>query len=334
VQVKLGFARGQPWIAVSLCCAAVCLALALANESGAQAKNTNLGVALSPAHIPFQTGADIDRFFEEAGRIGGHVTWIIEWQSMPPITRIRAIQEQTRRHGLGFHLYLSPIALAGGRRTPATPSAVGEASFRARAVREAFTEQTLELAALRPDVLGLATEVNFLASNPDEFAAFVSLAGEAYSAVKRQNPHQAVTLSFQWDVMAVHAQFGLLAKFVNALDVYSFTTYPDAFGPHPALPGTEYYSAIRRILPTQRVGFAEIGWSSAFPSSADQQAKFYASIPRLFGALKADYLTLALMHDVPIFTGDLARLNFVGIRTLDDQPKPAWNAVLNLPELH
>jgi hypothetical protein len=333
--VKLGFLRGQPWIAVaSLCCATIYHALALVAGSPAQAKSTNLGVALSPAHIPFQIGADIDRFFEEAGRIGGHVTWIIEWQSMPPITQIRAVREQTRRHGLGFQLYLSPIALTGGRRTPAIPSAVGESSFRAQAVREAFTKQALELAALRPDVLGLATEVNFLAANPDEFGAFVSLAREAYSAVKRYNPDQVVTVSFQWDVVAAHTQIGLLAKFANALDVYSFTTYPDAFGPHPALPGADYYSAIRKILPTQRVGFAEIGWSSAYPSSADQQAKFYGSIPRLFGALKADYLTLALMHDVPIFTGDLARLNFVGIRTLDDQPKPAWNAVLNLPELH
>jgi hypothetical protein len=192
----------------------------------------------------------------------------------------------------------------------------------------------MELAGLRPDLLGLATEVNFLAANPDEFEAFVTLARDTYAAIKRQNPDQTVTISFQWDVMAAHAQFGLLAKFAKAVDVYSFTTYPDAFGSSPALPAPEYYLAVRKILPTERIGFAEIGWSSAVPSSEDQQAEFYGSIPRLFGGLGADFLTLALMHDVPIFTGSLARLNFVGIRTLDDKPKPAWHVVLDLPKLH
>ena len=48
----------------------------------------------------------------------------------------------------------------------------------------------MRLAALKPDVLGLATEINFLAQNPAEFASFVSLAHEAYAAVKKRYPAQ------------------------------------------------------------------------------------------------------------------------------------------------
>jgi len=307
---------------------------AIAADLSVRATDTTLGVALSPAHIPFQTGADIDRFFEQAAQIGAHVTWIIEWQSMPATFQFRAIEAMTRRHALRFYVFLSPIALTGGRRTPAVPSALGQSSFHAAVVREAFTRQALELAALRPDLLGLATEVNFLAANPDEFEAFVTLARDTYSAIKRQNPDQTVTISFQWDVMAAREQFEMLAKFAKAVDVYSFTTYPDAFGSTPVIPEPQYYSAVRKILPRERIGFAEIGWSSAAPSSEKQQAEFYASIPRLFGGLKADFLTLALMHDVRIFSGSIARLNYVGIRSLDDKPKPAWQAVLDLPGIH
>jgi hypothetical protein len=35
------------------------------------------------------------------------------------------------------------------------------------------------------------------------------------------------------------------------------------------------------------------------------------------------------MHDVKLFTGDLASLNFVGVRTWEGSPKRAWNVVKN-----
>lgn len=44
-------------------------------------------------------------------------------------------------------------------------------------------------------------------------------------------------------------------------------------------------------------------------------------------------MTLAELHDVPIFTGDQSRLNNVGIRTVDDFPKESWNLIVGLPQL-
>jgi hypothetical protein len=295
-------------------------------------KNTILGTSLSPAHIPHQSGEDIVNFFGEAAQIGSHVTWICEWETMPPLATIKVVQNLIMQHGLKFHFYLSPIALTGGRRAPAIPASVGGTSFKDPKVRQAYKDEVLTLAAFAPDYLGLATEANFLAQNPDEFAAFVSLARETYDAVKQKYPAQIVTVSFQWDVMVRHQQFDVLKQFADSLDVYSFTSYPDAFGLPFKIPD-DYYSSVRKILPDARLGFSEIGWSSAAPSSEDQQAEFYQKIPRLMNDTRSEYVTLALLHDVEVFTSELARLNAVGIRRVDDTPKKSWEVVVAMPEL-
>jgi hypothetical protein len=301
----------------------------------ASAKNTIIGVALSPAHFPHFSDRDIDQFFDQAAQIGSHVIWIVEWESLPPTSYFNAVQEKARSHGLKFQLWLSPIALMGGRKNPAVPKSIGGNSFGDAKVRLAYIEKVLELASLKPDYLGLATEVNFLAQNPPEFASFVSLAHEAYDAIKKKYPAQTVTTSFQWEVMTAQHQFAMLPQFAGSLDVYSFTSYPDAFGdPSKVKVPPDYYSSVRKYLPTQRVGFSEIGWSSAAPSNEDQQAGFFARMPELTAGARLEFVTLALLHDVSLFTGDLERLNHVGIRTIDDAPKKSWDAIAKLPELH
>lgn len=295
-------------------------------------KDTFLGTSLLPAHVPFFKDSDLRQFFVEAGQIGSHVTWIIEWVSVPLFPAIKAVREMTARNGLRFHLQLSPIALLGGRKSPAIPARVGGMSFSDSAVREAFIDQALTFASLEPDYLGLATEVNFLAQNPPEFDAYAALAREAYAAIKRKNRSQTITISFQWDLMLHRKNFDLLHRFDDALDVYSFTSYPDAFGVPASLPD-EYYSAVRKVLPNQRLGFSEIGWSSAPPSDQHRQAAFYASLPAMMRGARPEFVTLALLHDVKVFSGDLARLNDAGIRTWDDAPKPSWEVVLKMPPL-
>ncbi|HXN85687.1 MAG TPA: hypothetical protein VN867_06425 [Candidatus Binataceae bacterium] len=307
---------------------------ASAKSMSASSKNTIIGVALSPAHFPYPSDRDIDQFFGEAAQIGSHVTWIVEWESLPPTAYFKAVQEKARSHGLKFQLWLSPIALMGGRKNPAIPKSIGGDSFGDANVRRAYIEEVLELASLKPDYLGLATEVNFLAQNPPEFVSFVSLAHEAYGAIKKKYPAQIVTLSFQWEVMTAQHQFAMLPQFAGSLDVYSFTSYPDAFGdPAKVKVAPDYYSSVRKILPTQRIGFSEIGWSSAAPSNEDQQAAFFARMPELTAGARLEFVTLALLHDVSLFSADLERLNHVGIRTIDDSPKKSWDAILNLPEL-
>jgi hypothetical protein len=318
----------------SMLAAALGASALLACPRGMAAKNTNLGTSLTPAHVPHQTDRDMDRFFDEAAQIGSNVTWIVEWVSLPPFPYFQAVGERTHRMGMKFHLYLSPIALAPGRKDPAIPTSVGGASFANPKVRRAYQDEMLALASAHPDYLGLATEVNFLVQNPPEFESFLSLAHETYRAVKAKYPQQVVTISFQWDVMNAHREmFKLLDEFSDCIDVYSFTTYPDAFGDPVKNVPADYYTEIRKLLPTQRVGISEIGWSSAPPSNETQQAAFYARLPELLGGMKMEFVTLALLHDVDVFTGELERLNHVGVLHIDDRPKPAWEVILTLPPL-
>jgi hypothetical protein len=314
--------------------ATAALILSLTVPARAQAhKDTILGVALSPAHMPNFSSADLSAFFDEAATIGNHIVWICEWESMPPFGQIKAVHDMAVAEELKFHFYISPIALFGGRQNPAIPKSVGGTSFTDPKVREAYKDEVLTLASLNPDVLGLATEVNFLAQNPAEYQAFVSLVHETYQAVKKRYPDQVVTVSFQWDVMRSQRQFALLKDFAGVVDVYSFTTYPDAFGVPQKVPA-DYYLAIRQYLPTQQVGISEFGWSSAPPSSERAQAELYGRIPELMAPLRPEYVSLALLHDVALFTGEYERLNQVGIRLIDDQPKPSWMTIVNLPEMH
>ena len=313
---------------------ALCVLLARAwAKEALHPRDTLLGTALSPAHLPFPSRADFNTFFDEAAAIGSHVTWICEWESMPTPAQIKIIQNLVKRSGLKFHFYLSPIALTGGRKSPAIPAAAGGSSFNEAAVRRAYKDQVLALAALSPDYLGLATEVNFLAQNPPELAAFVSLAHETYEEVKQKYPAQVITISFQWDLMRAHPEFNVVQQFAHSLDVYSFTSYPDAFGKPEKIPA-DYFSSVRKIFPTEQLGFSEIGWSSAPPSSDDEQARFYAQIPEFMRGVRPAYVTLALLHDVDIFKDELARLNAVGIRRIDDAPKKSWDVVVGFPDLH
>ena len=300
---------------------------------GAAVKDTIIGTSLSPAHVPYPSDQDVATFFDEAAQIGNHITWIIEWQQMPPIETVERVRQVAMLKGFKFHLYLSPIALTGGRKSPAIPAIVGASSFGDERVHTAFVGQAMALAALRPDYLGLGTEVNFLDQNPREFDAYVALVHEAYRAIKREYPAQIVTISFQWDVMRAHQQYSMLTRFADTLDAYSFTSYPDAFGDVPAI-AADYYSSVRRVLPDQRLGFSKLGWSSAAPSNEDLQAAFWRRIPELMKDARPEFVTLALLHDVSVFSGDLARLNYVGIRTIDDRPKKSWPVLVTLPPMH
>ena len=300
---------------------------------GGSAKNTILGSALSPAHFGHFTDHDFQTFFDEAAQIGSHVTWIFQWGDLPPSGSYAAVEGWAKQRGLKLQLWLSPTTLSNDRKDPDLPKSLAGKSFADAEVRKAYIDEMLELASYHPDILGLATEINFLEANPKEFAAYKTLAHEAYAAVKKKYPDQVMTISFQWDVMRAHQQYAMLHDFADSLDIYALTSYPDAFG-EPSKAPDDYYSSVRKYLPTQRVGISEIGWSSAPPSSEAAQAAFFARLPDFTKGVKFEFVSLALLHDVSLFTGELARLNEVGIRTIDDASKPSWDVIVSLPELH
>jgi len=292
------------------------------------ARRSILGTAFSPANFPASSEADIAQFFDLAAEMGSQVTLITAWKDRTPIDALRQIEARTHEKGMRFVLYLDPIALDSSRTHPAIPPGVAGTSFRDASVRSAYTADALALVALRPDVLGLGTEINLLAENPPEFDAYVSLLAETVRAIRDRSPGQAVTVSFQWDFMLIQKKFDPLLRTIASgnIDVYSFTTYPSAVGDPASLPA-EYYSSIRQLLPTQRVGLSEVGWPASDAASESVQAAYWSRMRDLSAGLKAEFVTLALLHDVAVFTGDLEPLNHVGVRYRDGRPKKAWDIV-------
>jgi hypothetical protein len=296
-----------------------------------QAKDTLLGSAVSPAHFPDFTDQDLEDYFTKAAAIGSHVVFIEEWVDEVPESFVSILMAKAAARGLAFHLYLSPIEISADRNAPAIPPSVTGTSFGDAPVREAFKAKALALAALAPDLLGLGTEVNFLAADAAEFPLYVSLFQETVAAVHAQYPSQLCTVSFQWDRMILPPQdFSALITFrdlaTGAPQVFAFTTYPDLFGQASLMPA-EYYSSVRLLLPTQELGFSEVGWSGFDDATRAAQADFWTRIPALMNGASPGFVSMSLMHDVTLFTGALAPLNHTGVRYVDGIPKPAWDVV-------
>lgn len=293
-------------------------------------KNVILGTAFTPARFPGSSIDDIKNTFTLADEVGNHVMLIGEWDSDMDPKNIILVRDMTHAHGMMFHFHISPISLENQRQDPAIPNSAGKNTFRDESTRKAFITHALAMAELRPDVLGLGTEVDLLAKNPEEFDQYVSLAKETYDAVKGKYPAQTVTISFQWDNLRKEDPAKILPLFKESLDIYSFTTYPYFFYKNPDEIPKDYYTAIRTYLPTDRIGFSEIGWASKGSGSEETQATFYGMLPELMRETKPEYAIFGMLHDVNVFGFLLASLNSVGLRNNDGTPKKSWNTVINL----
>src|SRR5271166_1887993 len=132
---------------------AILLSLLVGNGSvklvrAASAKDTIVGVALSPAHFPNFSDHDFQVFFEEAAQIGSHVTWIFQWGSPPPSGSFGVVQGWAQQRGLRFQLWLSPTTLSNDRKEPDLPKSLAGKSFADPEVRRAYIDEVMELAAL------------------------------------------------------------------------------------------------------------------------------------------------------------------------------------------
>ena len=76
------------------------------------------------------------------------------------------MENLARQHGLKFQLWLSPITLSNDRRQPDLPKSLAGKHFDDLQVRRAYLDEVMDLAARKPEVLGLATEVNFPREQP------------------------------------------------------------------------------------------------------------------------------------------------------------------------
>jgi hypothetical protein len=309
----------------------------IASPQSPQLLKPILGSAITPSGFPNSSPQDYVRYFQEAAEMGSHVRLEVNWASLPAMQDVTTLTQLAKNYGLKFCLTIDPLSV--NRTTPAVPTTAGGTSFESPQVQEAFTQQALAYAALKPDVLGLGAEVNVLAlSNPAEFRNYVAMVTKTYHAIKTAYPEQEVEVGFQYDVMKADptlAQFNLLSQFQGACDIFAFSTYPkQTFGAASSIPA-DYYSSLQsqlqRLNLTEAIGFSEVGWDAANPSEEVEQENFFKRLPGLVMGLNPRYLDLALLNDVAnVFQGPRSYLNLTGIRYNDGTPKRAWAIVDSL----
>lgn len=312
----------RTWLSISV------IALALLATPLA-AKQTKLGTAFTPRHWPTSTWADFQDAATKSAQVGGHAGVITAWVDQMPLSSAQAIKGLLDAKGLQLHLTLDPLGFPD-RTQPRIPVGLGT-SFTESSVRDAYIARVLELASLRPAMLGLGAEVNLLQSNAIEYTAFVSLTQEAYLSVKQAYPSQRMMISFQWDVMiwgTAPDRFQPFVDFQPSLDVVALTSYPPVpyWNLIDLLP--TYYAAVRQLLPTQALGISEIGYPSASPSNETQQAGFVKRLSAGLVGVNAEFVTLALLHDVSI--PSVPGLGSVGVRRQSGNVKPSWNEALKV----
>ena len=291
------------------------------------------GSYLSPRNFPDsiirKQKADIDEYFNLNREVGSHTAILLRWDDPAGLYKIYdSLMERARKEGFKFYLHWDPLTEMT-HAAPAPPKSLGATSFGDPKVREAYIEAVLDLAAKKPDLLGIGTEVNLmlLHGNPAEYEHFKSLAKEAYSAIKAKYPNQLVTISFSWDVVRIYSQYRYLNDFKDSADILSFTTYPNAFDiPFDRIMG-DYYSSIRRYLPNEKVAISEIGWYSG--NTPEIQAEFYKRLPNLLKDLKPEFVTQFFMFDLPDKYPVEEKFKSLGFIKSDGQFKPSWEVVKN-----
>jgi hypothetical protein len=319
-----------------------CLLPAIAFAS--QDKPFKKGIAITPKNFPAHTSADLDDAFRLARELGQYAVFIYQWHDLN-LDTVGLLVEKSRRAGLVPIIGLSPTTLDQGRKELDLPDSVRWAagkkiSFSNPVIRKKFISTAEKLAALKPEYLCLATEINFLAlQRLDEYLHFASLYKEAYTAVKRLSPATKVFVSFQWewarildsnemDRIKEHSK--VISIFKPELDLIGLTTYPAPFHKNPADLPADYYSWIyNHIEKKDPVLLMEAGWPTSGSGNESEQEAFVKRLPGLLKDVNVAVLAWALLHDVNLGEFD-ANLNTVGLLTNKGSKKQAYEAFRNL----
>ena len=198
------------------------------------------------------------------------------------------------------------------------------------------------VAEQRPAFLGLANEVNMLATDdPDGFEKTVSLWDEALVVVRDESPETVVFVTFQLEWLlglrggwfgrqVVEPEWEIIDRFKGA-DAIGFTTYPSLVFDDPLDLPLDYCTQIgeRTDLP---VIFTEIGWTTfddlpLLPGSEREQVEFIDVLAGQtetlgVGLLVWSFVRADLVSEQPFRGTDLVRP--------DGTPRPSWQRWLDM----
>lgn len=289
----------------------------------------------------------------EAGQLGGHVSYIWEWSSGDRgYSDAKALADAAHALGFSVTLQLSPTAIGA----PVVPPDLTGTSFRDEEIRARYLADVERLAALEPDYLVLAAEINLLfQENPREFDAFESLFHEGYKRAKQISPKTKVGVSHHMDMLFAFPQLSILER-LQPQDFIGLTSYPNwlvSEGLYKSVADIPlwYYKRLRLLI-AKPILFTELAWPSGGRSNLDMQHEFIARLPELMKGVNPEQITWALQHDVKHFQPRwlnekqvaillnykvdaevlFEELNTMGLLSWDGPPKPSWFKALEYPE--
>ena len=227
-----------------------------------------------------------------------------------------------------------------------------------RQAYRAFTLWILE--TFEPRYLGLASEINtYVDAYPQDFAHFLSLYDETYTAIKQLRPQTRVFVTFQWEdlnnvIPAVsegrtpyQINWDQVEAFEPQLDLWVISSYPFiAFRSAAEIP-PDYYSPLLART-SKPLAVAEGGYTSApvgpAAGSPEDQVGYLQAIHTQIGSRLAFWIYLlltdldlnsyaSLMESNGVLDRDIDTLGmfaFVGLQTNEGAAKPAleaWDAI-------
>ena len=294
---------------------------------------TKTGTVVIPRNFPKQTADDLQDMFRANRELGSFAVVRLNWNDLN-LDAARILVAMGYQASLDAVVELSPFKANGLKGASLEPAkGVPSGSFTNSAVADAFRKAVLDLAALRPPYLAVATDVNLYAqSDSAGFKAFANLYRGLYGEIKRVSPDTKIFVTFQWDAMqrqsAAETRW-LIDAFGPNLDVFAVTSAPrQLFSDGPgAIPG-DYYSRVSAYQHGRRPIFLEVNWPSEGRNGEADQAAFIRTLPRFVGRLEPSMLAWTFLHDVRIMLFTIR----AGLRSANGTPKPAFAAFRDISQ--
>jgi hypothetical protein len=253
-------------------------------------------------------GADFNAFFDKALQAGTIITWAGDWNEL-------SIQDSAPH-------VLATLA-ESKKYTP-----IIEAQFFTqssgkllRELNDETKQQYKDSAVVfvekyNPEYIAFGIEINLLyETSPEDFAEFVQLYNEVYSAIKETSPNTNVFTIFQLEYMKKNNGWDLLNELNTDLAV--FTTYPFILYNSPADIPENYYQEIAAHT-TKPIAFTEIGWQ-------DANTEFITLYFEQIKPLNPEFAVWSFLYDQNV----QEPFDTMGLLDSNGNPKQAWSVWIN-----
>jgi hypothetical protein len=302
-----------------------------------------LGVIPNPANYPNSSFDDLTAAYEETGQIA-EVSMVWTGTNIGQTEKLKGskVVQALRTYGIEPILTLSFATLKevpGEGLVYAVDAPEGvNPDLKDPEFRELWVEEARTLAReFRPLYISLGNEVNdYFFLHPDDLDDYVSLVGEAYSAIKQVSPETEVMVVFSYTHLIDNEQWDLFQEFHDKVDLFGLTTYPWKHFDSPEEIPQDYYTRISEYT-SLPLGFTEIGWISSGEGSEEEQARYLASFPRLVEGLDVEMVNWLFLHETG-FSGLSASITepetaSISLKNRDGSPKEVYSVWLDLAQI-